>query len=99
MPQIASTTTQQAQGMVLHDIRAVHDIAALKWLGPAATSGQWIIARIEPDPGSGAGTVPGGYIDGATGQFVSPPGATPVVIKGGAWTVVAGGSEPAGTTH
>ncbi len=99
MPQTANTTPEQAQTMVLHDIRAVHDIASLAWLGPAATSGQWIVARIKADAESGTGTVPGGYIDGSTGQFVTPPGASPVVVKRGAWTVVAGGNEPAGTTH
>jgi hypothetical protein len=95
--QAANVTPDQAQIMVLHDIRAVHDIAAMRWLSPPISQGQWIIARIEPDPDSGAGTVPGGYIDGSTGQFVAPPDTPPVVVKRGAWTVLAGGTESAGT--
>ncbi|HXM45786.1 MAG TPA: hypothetical protein VN924_31410 [Bryobacteraceae bacterium] len=97
--QAANVTPDQAQAMVLHDIRAVHDIAALTWLSLAIRQGPWMIARIEPDPDSGAGTVPGGYIDGATGRFVAPPNTPPVVVKRGAWTVIEGGTEPAASTR
>ncbi len=99
MPQAAYTTPEQAQAMVLHDIRAVSDIASLKWLRQPIKEGQWVIARIKPDAGSGAGTIPGGYIDGATGQFIAPPGAPPVIVKHGTWTVLAGGTESASAPH
>jgi len=94
--QIAHANAAQAQVMVLHDIRAVHDIASLGWLIPPMSKSRWVIARIEPATGSGAGTVPGGYIDGATGKFVAPPNASPVTIRKGSWTLIGGGSESPG---
>jgi len=94
--QIAHANAAQAQVMVLHDIRAVHDIASLGWLIPPMSKSRWVIARIEPATGSGAGTVPGGYIDGATGKFVAPPNASPVTIRKGTWTLIGGGSEAPG---
>jgi hypothetical protein len=99
MAQIASTTPEQAQSMVLYDVRAVHDVAALGWIVPAARPGQWTIAKITADPDSGKGTVPGAYIDASTGRFVAPAGASLAAHKRGTWTVIAGGNEPAGTTH
>lgn len=69
---------------ILHDARAIHDCAALRFadLLPSPEN-RWVIALIEPAPGSGAATIPGASLQG--GKINVPSGATTVVQKKGKW--------------
>lgn len=79
----------------LHDARAVHDTANLRfedyeWGGRAS----WILATINPGPRSGSVTIPGGYVEAETGNVVLPSGAQGSTIKEGTWNAIV--SAPAG---
>lgn len=80
----------------MHDARAVHDAATLRFAPYAGGPGgpQWILARIDPAPQSGNTTIPGAYIQ--DGRVVEPPQAKLMRKKLGKWTrLAAEGAEPA----
>lgn len=76
---------------VLHDARAVHDLATFPVLDYRLPDGSpdWILARIAPSPQSGAATIPGAYL--RDGKLVSPANTPTVIMKIGAWTRLASG--------
>lgn len=84
---------QNAEIVLLHDSRAVHDTAAVSLAAYAGAS--WVVATVKPGPNSGKATTPGAYVRGDTGQVVTPPERVQaVLIKEGTWQVVAGASIP-----
>ncbi len=84
---------QVASTQVVHDARAVHDMADLKLADLSRGNRPWVVSRVRPAPQSGSATIPGASIRGDTGQFVSPPHSPPVVMKLGSLQVLSG-SEP-----
>ena len=76
--------------VVIHDARAVHDIASLR-LENFMVQGRptWVVAIVIPGPRSGSANIPGAYINGATGEFVAPQNSEPVVLKEGRWRALA----------
>ncbi|WP_322044142.1 hypothetical protein [Paraburkholderia sp. J67] len=69
--------------------RTVHDSALFRLADYSPSSGDgWVVAAVEPAPGSGASYVPGAKIDGATGEYVEPAGSQPMVRMKGAWRVI-----------
>jgi hypothetical protein len=75
--------------VLMYEARAIHDTASLQLSDyglPARPL--WIVAIVEPEKGSGSATVPGAYVDPATGRAVSPGGAA-VVAKKGKWKAAA----------
>src|ERR1700685_325940 len=85
---------QAASIRVMHDARAVHDMASLK-LTDLLHDGtaEWVVARIRPAAQSGFATIPGASIRGDTGQFTSPANSNPVVMKQGSWEVLGSSGE------
>lgn len=93
---------QAASVKVLHDARAVHDMATLDLSGLVQHgTAQWVVARIVPASQSGFATIPGANIRADTGQFVNPGNASPVLMKQGHWEVLAssGVQEPPSGTY
>lgn len=83
---------------VLCRARAIHDMATLRTADYSPGGyGRWVIALIRPDPGSGAATVPGAYVDGDTGALVNPTQADAVLVKKGQWETV--GTSPTGSNR
>ena len=82
---------QNVEIVLLHDARAVHDIAVIGLAAYLSDGPPWIVALATPGPRSGKATTPGAYIDGKTGKVVMPPSPQTVVMKQGTWQVVAGG--------
>ena len=81
---------------LVHDARAVHDTAALKFKEfHADGQSAWIVAAVRPAPASGSASVPGAHIKASTGEFVAPRGAQPVVSKSGTWEAIARSSGAA----
>src|SRR5712691_2523690 len=91
---------------ILHDVRAVHDGAALPFtldkFRDAVPRNDWLIVRIIPAPGSGAaerlGTAvdirTGRTVDRKTGQEVSPEAAPLGIVKMGRWEMVSALAAP-----
>jgi hypothetical protein len=81
---------QRAELLLLHDARAAFDTASLSFQ-EFETNGapSWVLATVTPSSRSGSATVPGAYIDGATGEFVNPSGQGAVVVKEGTWRPIA----------
>jgi hypothetical protein len=77
---------QQMESRLLHDARAVHDTASLRFRD-FETNGEpsWVLATVTPAPRSGSATVPGAYIKADTGELVMPGAAETVVVKAGSW--------------
>lgn len=90
---IFPTISPAEEVALLHDARAIHDLATLRF-DEYALGGKpsWVLATITPGPHSGAATVPGGYIEADTGKLVIPSGAQTSIIKEGAWKVLAAAS-------
>ncbi len=99
-----ATSNMTAADLVLHDVRAIHDAAALPdsvepWADPVMGS-EWLVMRIVPDPGSGTGMYAGtaididtgGFVDSATGEPVESNGPL-VTVKSGRWEVAAAPSR------
>jgi hypothetical protein len=69
---------------VLHDSRAIHDCATLRYADFTADSAsRWAIVILEPAPDSGSATVPGASLQ--SGELKAPAGAETVVQKKGRW--------------
>jgi hypothetical protein len=77
--------------VVIHDARAVRDIAVFAPAAYVSDGPPWIAAAITPGPNSGKATTPGAYVRSDTGQVVAPPKAGTVLMKQGVWQAVAGG--------
>ncbi len=83
-------TPKPVEIAVLHDARAVHDIAVLRFRDFQADGvPSWVLATTTPGPNSGSGTISGALIKAETGEFVMPPGAEPVLLKNGSWKAIA----------
>lgn len=69
---------------MLHDARAVHDAASLRFddYEPGGRPA-WVLAVVSPGPRSGSGIIPGAHIE--SGTLVMPPGAQPSLLKEGTW--------------
>ena len=89
---------RDAATVLLHDARAVHDIAAFAPAAYVSGGPPWIVASVTPGPNSGKATTPGAFIRSDTGQMVVPPRATTVLMKQGVWQAVAGGQGGAAYT-
>lgn len=86
----------RAEYALAYEARAVHDTATLRYTDYRALTGPaWVVATVVPKTGSGAATVPGAYIDPATGRFVSPAASAAVVVKEGVWRQVAAADRQA----
>jgi len=78
----------------LRDARTIYDLAHL---APADLAPGWRVAAITPGARSGAGTIPGAYIEAETGRFVNPDSAAMVMIVEGSWQIVTGPERGTGT--
>jgi len=72
---------------VQRDERIAHDVAVFNFR-QIATPQTWVVANVKPDPRAPCATIPGAYINGDTGEFVSPPGAQLVIVVGGSITIL-----------
>jgi hypothetical protein len=81
---------QTIEYRMLHDARAVHDTALLRF-DEFEVNGSpcWVVANVTQGSSSGATTTPGAYIKAETGEMVVPENARPVLIKEGTWKSVA----------
>ena len=75
---------------VMHDARAVHDMALLN-LVDLLKHGipQWTVARVTPAANSGFVTIADASINAETGELVASPNSPVVLMKRGTWTAVA----------
>jgi|SRR5579871_2741965 len=71
---------------LVHDVRATHDMAALRF-GALAGGKGWAVLRLTSDANSGGQTIPGAYVQG--GRIVNAAREKPVIIYSGAWRVLA----------
>src|SRR4051794_707217 len=99
----AAMTDDKLEGQILHDGRAVHDLAALRFADyePGGRP-PWILATRAPGPRSGSATIPGGYIEAETGKLVVPEGAMTVLVKEGTWKALSSsppGAHPASGSY
>lgn len=85
---------------LLHDVRAVADVADFDLAKPVSASSElWVVMRTDPGPTSGSATVSGTWIDAATGVITSAQTSTePVasVTRDGEWhilSVLSGASD------
>lgn len=76
--------------ILMHDARAVRDIAAFSPTAYLSPGPPWIAATITPGPYSGKATTPGAFIRSDTGQMMVPPQSGTVLMKQGVWQAVAG---------
>jgi hypothetical protein len=81
----------------LHDVRAAHDMANLRFDAVAkGDEGFWIIIKIIPAPHSGSATTVGAsidldsgkLIDNRTGKILTPDAAQPGIMEEGSWELV-----------
>src|SRR2546421_3121345 len=87
----------------IHDARATHDVANLRFVAEKAGAGAWVVLKITPAPHSGSATAIGASIDAATGKLIetstgkdlSPGAAHPGIIEQGSWELIASLSGPA----
>jgi len=85
-----SSAIPKAATSLLHDARAVHDVASLQFASYQFDGHPvWVLAVVTPRPDSGAARVPGSFTDVKTGRTVTPAGASTVVVKDGTWKVLA----------
>lgn len=72
------------------EIRLVTDITqwSFRRISPD-TRRVWVVAKITPDRNSGRGTIPGAYINGETGELVTPKGGQLFVNHEGSCQVIA----------
>jgi hypothetical protein len=91
----------------LHDVRAAHDMANLRFDAVAkGGEGSWIIIKIIPAPHSGSATIVGASIDLASGKLIdkrqeilTPDAAQPGIMEEGSWELVASLSNSATTSR
>jgi hypothetical protein len=85
----------------LHDARAIHDLATLRFPSYRGRDAQpqWVLARIDASPQSGSATIPGAVL--RDGKLIAPPNTPPVIMKLGAWIRLAGegGADTAGSAY
>lgn len=89
-----------AEQAAMHDARAVHDTATLRFQDYLRAGGQpeWMLARVDPASQSGNATVPGAAL--RNGKLVGPANAPAVIMKIGAWSRLAGeGTEADGAPY
>ncbi len=89
--------TRSPEQAALHDARAIHDLASLRFSLYQGRDAQplWVLARIDASPQSGSATIPGAVL--RDGQLIAPPNTPPVIMKLGAWTRLSGEGAPAST--
>src|SRR5437868_2223271 len=81
---------QEVETHLQRDSRCVHDTAALCLFDYMENKAAFfVIVTLTPGPMSGSATVPGAFINGATGQTVIPANAQAVVVKEGKWKCLA----------
>jgi hypothetical protein len=81
---------QQAEYIMLHDARSVHDSSSLRFkVFEINGVSSWVLAVVTPSSRSGSATVLGAYINGDTGELITPPNADTAVVKEGTLKVVA----------
>jgi hypothetical protein len=90
----ALSTAQPTRNQVLHDVRAVIDVADVDLTAVRSDPAEyWAVLAISPQPHSGSATLRDAVIDGGTGRVVglAEPDASwfePVLIREGEWRVV-----------
>ena len=97
MPAMSATPpprTQDASIILLHDARAVHDTASIRYRD-FVVQGEptWIVAGVSPGARAGSGIIPGASIDADKGKLRMPDNATPELLKEGTWKAVASSSD------
>jgi hypothetical protein len=81
----------------LHDVRAVHDVASLRFETVDRRGGAWMVIKISPAPHSESATIIGAsidiesgqMIDSATGNIISPGASLGGTIEEGTWELIA----------
>ena len=95
----ADTITVPSQAdKALYDLRAVNDIASLRFENFRADQPLTIL-RLAPAANSGTGTAIGAALDGTTGKMVNAPGVAPALASWEAGLIQGGGWELVGTLH
>lgn len=91
MPPVQASQVEMA---VLRDVRTVHDVASVcDVLAMDPGLAGWVLADVTPTERSGSATIPGAVIDTQTGALNAPEDAEAVVVKEGAWAMVAADDE------
>lgn len=81
--------SQQVEYALLHDARAVHDTALLRFqIYKVDGVLFWVLGEVTPGPNSGSITIPGAFINAETGEFVTPRDPELVMVKEGMWKVL-----------
>ena len=81
--------------MLLHDARAVHDLASIRFKDFEVDGILfWVVAIITPAPTSGSATIPGAHINSDSGKLIAPPASQTVVVKKGTWKVLISAGSP-----
>jgi hypothetical protein len=74
----------------LETLRAVHDLSRLEPKRLVERRPEpCLLVELVPAEDSGSATIPGAYVDAATGDIVQPDDAEVVVVHAGTWRVVA----------
>jgi len=87
----------------IHDVRATHDVANLRFDPVKVGAGTWVVIKITPAPHSGSATVIGAAIDAGSGKLIdrgtgkemTPDAARSGIIEEGSWELVASLNGPA----
>jgi hypothetical protein len=79
----------------LHDMRAVHDVASLRFDAVDSDGRLWMVVRIIPAPHSGSATIgasidldSGQMVDTATGDIIPPGAARGGTLEEGSWELM-----------